>query len=414
MQNISTFPRALRRGSAVQANSDDPQAIFTEIKATLRNMKGDLNTAINAKLDPINETVTNLTSSMSAIQDQVNGSGMGGGSGNNALLPVEPEYTRAFADYARKGGHEEDLRVANASGQRASIQAAMSVGDNSNGGYLAPSEWDRKLHERQRATSPLRRMASVQLTSVGEYHTLWNTDEFGSGWVGETAARPQTSTASLAQIQFAAGDIYANVAITQRLLDDAAFNVESWLADRLQAEFNRQENIAFISGDGVNKPCGLLTYVAGGVNETRHPGGPVQDVEAPITYDGLVDFAYGLGAPYRQNAAWLMSSLTAAHIAKLKDGNGNPIWREGLIAGQPATLLGRVVEIEEALPGPEAGNLAIAFGDFKAGYLINDRTGVRILRDPYSNKPFVMFYNTKRVGAGVLDPFALRFLRVSA
>ena len=260
----------------------------------------------------------------------------------------------------------------------------------------------------------MRRIATVQLTSVGAFTSLWSNDQWGSGWVGETAARPQTTTAGLAPIPFAAGEIYANAAPTQRLLDVGAINVDNWLSASLEREFNRQENIAFIAGDGVNKPYGLLTYAPGQVNAERHPGGPLTVAEAPISYDGLVDFSYGLAAPYRQNACWLMSSLTAAAIAKLKDGNDQPIWREGLIVGQPATLLGRPVEIDEGFPPPVAGNLTIAFGDFKAGYLINDRLGTRILRDPYTNKPFVNFYATKRVGAGVLDPHAIRLLRVPA
>lgn len=174
------------------------------------------------------------------------------------------------------------------------------------------------------------------------------------------------------------------------------------------------ERSGFLSGTGVNKPAGLLTYTPGGVNENKHPGGPLTVVTAAITIDTLTDFLYGLDAAYRRNATWLMSSLTAAFIAKIKDADGRPIWRQSLIVGQPDTLLGRPVEIDEAMPGPTAGNLAIAFGDFAAGYLINDRFGTRILRDPYTNKPFVNFYVTKRVGAGVLDPFAVRVLKVAA
>jgi HK97 family phage major capsid protein len=260
----------------------------------------------------------------------------------------------------------------------------------------------------------MRRLATVQVTGVGAYTSLWSDGAWGSGWVGETAARPQTTTPTLAPIPFATGEVYANAAATQRLLDDAAMNVDNWLTTSLEAEFNRQENIAFLAGDGVNKPHGLLTYAPGFVNETTHPGGPLTVVDHALDYDGLVDFTYGLEAPYRQNATWLMGSLTAAAIAKLKDGNGQPIWREGLIVGQPATLLGRPVEIDEGMPAPTAGNLAIAFGDFRAGYLINDRIGTRILRDPYTNKPFVMFYATKRVGAGLLDPHAIRLLRLPA
>jgi len=159
---------------------------------------------------------------------------------------------------------------------------------------------------------------------------------------------------------------------------------------------------------------GLLQHVAGGAGAAAHPGGSLTVVEAAIGVDALIDFMYGLAAPYRQNATWLMSSLTAAALTRMKDANGNLTWRESLIVGQPATLLGRPVEIDEGMPGPEAGNLAIAFGDFRAGYLVNDRIGVRVLRDPYTNKPFVNFYCTKRVGGGLLDPNAIRLLRIPA
>jgi len=190
--------------------------------------------------------------------------------------------------------------------------------------------------------------------------------------------------------------------------------VESWLKNSVREEFNRQEGIAFIAGDGTNKPAGLLTFAEGGVNAASHPAGALDVTEAAITVDGLIDFMYGLPAPYRQNATWLMNSLTAAVLTKLKDADGNLIWRESLIVGQPSTLLGRPVEIDEAMPAPTAGLMPIAFGDFKAGYLINDRIGTRVLRDPYTNKPYVMFYVTKRVGGGVLDPTAIRVLKVPA
>ncbi|MDP3675767.1 MAG: phage major capsid protein, partial [Novosphingobium sp.] len=217
---------------------------------------------------------------------------------------------------------------------------------------------------------------------------------------------------------FAAGEIYANPAITQRLLDDAHFNIEQWLADQLEAEFNKQETIAFISGDGTNKPRGLLTYVTGGASETTHPGG-VLTVETAasataVAADELVTLMYNLAAPYRQNATWLMNSVTGGEIARLKDANGAYIWRESFMVGQPPTLLGRPVEFDEAMPSSAAGLIAIAFGDFKSGYLINDRIGSRILRDPYTNKPFVQFYATKRVGGGVADPNAIRLLKMAA
>lgn len=395
------IPRALRTPVFAAAGGSDEARILSE-----------LSTGVRGFIDRSQTTIDNVVASMEAMQRQLDAGGgiLAGG----PSLPVEPDYTRAFASYFRKGEGDDFLRAANAAGERATIQAAMSVGDNSSGGYLAPVEWDRKIAEAQRSTSPMRRLATVQVTGVGAYTTMWNNDQWGSGWVGETAARPQTTNASLSPIAFASGEIYAMPAATQRLLDDAAINVDAWLIQSVEKEFNRQEGIAFLSGNGVNKPAGFLTYAEGGTNAATHPGGAIDVTEVAITVDSLIDFTYGLAAPYRQNAAWVMSSLTAAAIAKMKDDNGQLIWRESLIAGQPSTLLGRPVEIDEGMPGPAAGNLAIAFGDWRAGYLINDRLGTRILRDPYSSKPYVLFYVTKRVGGGVLDPNAIRLLKVPA
>lgn len=408
-RGASALPAALRRTPSpiVRADNRDPAAFFNQLSGAVAGLRS----TVEGALSEDREQIANLAAAMEAIQQQVGG---GITPENGVISAVEPEYTRAFASYARTGGSLDTLTAANATGDRAQVHAAMSVGSNTDGGYLAPVEWDRKLHERQRVNSPMRRLATVQVTGVGAFTSLWSDDQWGSGWVGETAARPQTTTASLSPIPFAAGEIYANAAATQRLLDDAAMNVENWLATSLEREFNRQENIAFLSGDGVNKPHGLLTYIPGGVNEATHPGGALTVVEAAIGYDGLVDFLYGLDAPYRRNATWVMSSLTASVIAKLKDADGQPLWRQSMIVGQPDTLLGRPVEIDEGMPPPAAGNICIAFGDFARGYLINDRIGTRILRDPYTNKPFVMFYATKRVGAGVLDPHAIRLLRLPA
>lgn len=341
------------------------------------------------------------------------------GLGSTDSLSADPAYTATFASYFRRGQDEAGVIEANASGRRSEIQAAMSVGDNSSGGYLAPTEWDRQVRKAQTVKSSIRRISQVVSTQVGAYSTLWNTDTWGSGWVGETAARPITTATSLVPVTFAAGEIYAQPSITQRLLDDADFDVEGWLATSVSDEFDRQEGIAFIAGDGVNKPFGFLQYVTGGAADGRHPGGnlvvmPSGAADKIPGPDTLVDFVYGLPAPYRANATWLMNSGTAAIIRKMKDADGRFIWAEGLISSQPATLLGRPVEIEEGMPSVGAGTMPIAFGDFRAGYVINDRFGVRVLRDPYTVKPYVNFYTTKRVGAGVLDPRAIRLLRVAA
>ncbi len=407
--HIPPTPRALQRGLlAVRAQAPRPGNITSieDLNAAFTNFKAhydERQNRIEAALDE------------GAVQSAaLKLNGIGG------EISPEPEYTKTFAAYFQKGSTEAEatLKEANAQGTRATIQAAMSVGDNSSGGYLAPVEWDRKILKEQLARSPMRRLATVKQTGVGAYTTLWNAGGWGSGWVGETAARPATETADLRPLEFATGEIYAEPAATQRLLDDSVLNVEDWLATELSDEFDRQEGIAFLAGDGVNKPRGLLTYVTGGASDGQHPGGNIvrfnsgSATDIP-TGDTLVDFKYQLAAPYRQNASWLMNSQTAAYIAKMKDGQGNYIWREGLIADEPPRLLGRPVEIDENMPNIAAAAMPIAFGDFAAGYLINDRIGIRVLRDPFTNKPFVKFYTTKRVGGGVRDPRAIRLLTIA-
>ncbi len=411
---ISTFPAALLcapRANApraiVRASDSDPTQLFAELNSAVRDMRANSDARLTAIEAAVNDRLTfNATDALGNL---------GGGSG----IAPDPEYTALFASYFRGGREEEAVRAANAVGHRATVQAAMSTSSDSNGGYLAPVEWDRTIAKAQLALSPIRRLATVRTTGVAAYTTLWHERGWGTGWVGETAARPATTTGTLLPITFPTGEIYANPSATQRLLDDAEIKVEEWITSEVTEEFDRQEGVAFVSGDGVNKPMGFLQYVVGGTGAATHPGGTLSvaasgSADSIPGGDVLVDFTYGLAAPYRQNATWVMNSSTAAAIAKMKDGQGNYIWREGLIAGQPATLLGRPVELDEAMPNIGANALAIAFGDFRAGYLINDRIGTRVLRDPYTNKPFVTFYTTKRVGGGVADPNAIRLLKIAA
>lgn len=406
--NAGAAPRALV--GTVRAESGDPRTILNE----LSNAFVDFRQRNDARLGDIEAALDESTVRAAALQ--INGGG--------SRQPVDRAYTETFGSYFRKGSDEPDLRQANATGYRATVHAAMSVADPSSGGYLAPTEWDRRVQEELLILSPMRRIADVRSTTVSAFSTLWNNRGFASGWVGETAARPETATASLDPIEFPAGEIYANPAITQRLLDDADFDVAAWLSSQVAQEFAIQEGIAFITGNGVNKPNGLLTYAPGGVNAATHPGGALEvensgsaaalGANDGAASDRLVQFLYNLATPYRRNGTFLMNSQTASAIARLKNGSGDYIWRDGFKAGEPATLLGRPVEIDETMPAIAAGTLPIAFGDFKRGYVINDRMGVRVLRDPYTAKPYVLFYTTKRVGGGLMDPNAIRLLKISA
>lgn len=385
-----------------RANSD-PSTMLANLNAAF----GEFKSKQIARIDAIEAAVDGALSASAVASLGVRGA-----------LASDPNYTEIFSSYLRGGSGEADLRAANAEGYRAQVNAALSSGSAGAGGYLAPTEWDREVRKKLENLSPMRRICNVQVTGVQAFTTVWNNGSWGTGWVGEEAARPETTTPTLYSLEFASGEIYSNAAVTQRLLDDAEIDAEGWLLSEIATEFMRQEGIAFISGNGVNKPFGLLTYVTGGAAAGRHPGGNLTVVNSGNASllnspDVLIDFAYSLPAPYRQGASWLMNSTTAATISKMKNSTGDYIWREGLTPGQPATLLGYPVEIDENMPAIAANALPVAFGNFQQGYLINDRMGTRLLRDPYTNKPFVNFYATKRVGGGVLDPNAIRLLRIA-
>lgn len=314
----------------------------------------------------------------------------------------DKEYSASFDAHMRKGD----------------VQANLNKGTAEEGGYLTPVEWDRTITDKLRDESPMRELAQVQPTSKAGWTKLFNMGGTGSGWVGETDQRPETATPVLAALGFGHGEIYANPAATQQILDDSEINIEAWLASEVQAEFAEQEGLAFISGDGVKKPAGILTYVTGGANATKHPFGAIKvtnsGAAADISSDAALDLIYALPKKYRQNARFLTNNLTIAKLRKLKDGQGNYLWQPSAQAGQPATFHGYGLAEDENMPDVAANAVPILFGDFKRGYLIIDRMGVRVLRDPYTKKPYVLFYTTKRVGGGVQNPECLRAMKVAA
>lgn len=401
---LATMPRAIV--PPVRADASDPKAIlaslatgFEEFKATHNARVGDIEAALDGQ-------AIQLAASKAS-------------GGVMSAAPVDREYTDTFTGFVRAGIGEADLKASNAIGPRGLIMAAMSESSLADGGYVAPVEWDRRINQALIPLSPMRMISQLRTTSVQAYSTVWSDQGWGSGWVGETAARPNTANAQLSPLVFPTGEIYANPAVSQRLLDDALIDVGQWIPEQLAIQFARQEGVAFVTGDGVNKPAGFLTYAAGGTNAAVHPGGSLDVVNSGAAssipnLDILKDFMYGLASPYRPNATWLMASPTGAVLAKFKTTTGEYLWQPSTIVGQPDTFMGRPVYFDEGMPSVAAGNLAIAFGDFRAGYVINDRMGVRVLRDPYTNKPFVSFYSTKRVGGGVLDPRAIRVMKISA
>ncbi|MBA4270142.1 MAG: phage major capsid protein, partial [Methylobacterium sp.] len=260
-------------------------------------------------------------------------------------------------------------------------------------------------------------LATVRTISSGTYKKAFSTTGPASGWVGETAARPQTSSPTLAELSFPAMELYAMPAATQTLLDDAIVNIDQWIAEEVESAFAEQEGAAFVSGDGIDKPKGFLAYPM--VAEASWNWGSIGVLNTGVAgafatanpSDILVDLVYALKAGYRQNASFVMNRKTQGAVRKFKDSTGQYLWQPPASIGAPATLMGFPLVEAETMPDMANNAIALAFGDFRRGYLVVDRAGVRILRDPYSAKPYVLFYTTKRVGGGVQDFAAIKGLR---
>ena len=305
-------------------------------------------------------------------------------------------------------------------GQTVELKAFTGVSGDA-GGYAVPREIDAAIDRTLTAISPIRRVAQVVKVGSAGYRKLVTTGGTPSGWAAETDPRPGTATPVFAEIAPPSGELYANPSASQAMLDDAAFDVEAWLASEIATEFARAEGAAFVTGTGVNRPKGFLTNPVSAAGDATRPFGTLQYLPSGAAGDfgaqpqeRLIDLVQSLRAPYRQGACFVMNAATVARIRKFKTSDGAFIWSPGLIAGQPATLLGYPVIEAEDMPDVAAGSLGIAFGNFRLGYLIAERSETAILRDPYSNKPFVGFYATKRIGGCVVNAEAVKLMRFSA
>ena len=322
-----------------------------------------------------------------------------------AVVASAPEAKAAFEGYVRTG-RELGLE----------LKAGLSSASNS-GGYVVPPETERAIERRLMATSPMREIATVRTVASGVFRKPVSTAGIASGWVAETAARPETDPATLALLEFPAADLYANPAATQSLLDDALVDLDEWLASEVEDAFAAQETAAFVTGDGVNKPKGFLGYSI--VTDASQTWGDIGYVASGAAgafassspSDRLIDLIYAPKAQFRPNGRFVMNRKTVSAVRKFKDADGNYIWSPASRPGETASLLGYPVTEIETMPDIAANSHAIAFGDFQRGYLIVDRAGVRVLRDPYSAKPYVLFYTTKRVGGGVQNFDAIKVMK---
>jgi HK97 family phage major capsid protein len=298
----------------------------------------------------------------------------------------------------------------------------LSIGVGAEGGVAVPIEIDRAIEETLVNVSPIRAIADVVKVGTASYRKLVAVGGIASGWVSETAGRPETATPTFSEIAPPMGEIYANPAATQPMLDDAMFDVEGWLAREIATEFARAEGVAFVSGSGSGQPKGFLTYPVATTADAARPFGTLQYVPSGAAgafigtnpADRLIDLVHALRAPYRQGAVWVMNSNSISVIRKFKDTTGDFIWRQGLQEGEASTLLGYPVVEVDAMPDIAANSLSIGFGQFRSAYVIAERGETAVLRDPYSNKPFVHFYATRRVGGALVNSEALKLMRFSA
>ena len=336
----------------------------------------------------------------------------GGGTYTGSLnTAAAGEYDKAFMAWARKGVGEDALATL-------SPRAELSTLSDPDGGFVVPERLDKDIDRLAVDSVAMRRLATVKSGLRGDYKRPFSKGGATGGWVGEKDSRAETDSPELALFNPPWSELYALPKVTQTLLDNSDFDVAGWLLDELLATEVEMEGAAFILGNGVKQPKGVLDYdtIANASWAWGKIGYIASGEAAAFTnVDKLIDLQHALKPVYRRNATWLMNDSTWAHIRKFRDGEGQLVWRPGLEPGAPDVLLGKPVEIDDNMPDIAADALPIAFGDFKRGYMIGDHAvGRRLLRDPYTEKPYVKFYQTKRTFGGVINFEAIKLLKVAA
>ncbi len=328
---------------------------------------------------------------------------------------------KAFNAYLRNGD-ESYMRDRHLE-EKASSTDRLHVADNTSGGYLVATETSDKINSILRSTASIRSVANVIQIESATYEVLVDRNDLGSSWINDSEnAVMRTDTPNTDIIKIHLSEMAALPKVSQRLLDDGAFDIESWLVERISNKFARIEGASLINGTGSSQPTGILRYtLTAYVPNTQNwqklsyiATGHASDFKNDNPTDSLIDLVYSLSAPYRANATFVMNSKTAGAVRKMKDADGRFLWGDSMVTGEPARLLGYPVLIAEDMHDVGANQYPIAFGDFNAGYTIVERPDMRIQRDPFTQKPHVLFFATKRVGGGVVDFDAIRLLKVAA
>ncbi len=364
--------------------------------------KGSADPLYQEHLAKINHSLNNYKQRVDMIETAVSRPALGANTDTKSGVPSE--YSKAFRTYLRKGMD---------AGLEALESKALSVGSDSDGGYLVTETMSesivRKIHE----SSPMRALARVEIISTDALDVIEDASDASASWTGETDSVTDTTTPQVGKHTIFTHEMYAQPKATQKLLDDAAIDVEMWIAEKVANKFARMEAGAFVSGDGTNQPKGILSYADG------TSWGEIEQVASgtsgEVTADGLVALYYSLQEDYARNATFLMNRAVTQNVRLLKESTTDQyIWQPGLAAGAPDTLLGVPVAQAADMPVASADSLSVAVADFSQAYLIVDRIGLRVLRDPFTDKPFVKFYTTKRVGGEVVNFDAIKVMTLSA
>lgn len=411
----------------VGADASDAGKILAELQKTFADFKAERDKEIadlrkgmgdvvqTEKVDRINNEITKLQGSIDEVNALVAAMRVGGAGGGGQLSADEQAHAKGFNSYFRKGA-EAGLR-------ELEVKAAATTDNDPNGGYLVDKTTEQTIDRVLGTVSAIRSIASVMTISTARYDKLVNQGGATGGWVGEKASRPETNTPTLAALQFPAMELYANPSATQTMLDDGRIDIGAWLGDEVSITFAEKEGLAFYSGDGVNQPRGLASYTM--IADASYAWGKVGFVTSGVAAalsdsthsgaDGILSLVYAIKQGYRTNARFLMNRKTQAAVRKFTSlgDEKNLLWQPSLQLGQPATLVGYPITDDDNVADITNNTFPIWFGDFKRGYLIVDRAGIRVLRDPFTNKPYVMFYTTKRVGGGIQNFEAIKALKVS-
>ncbi|TLP56512.1 phage major capsid protein [Parasedimentitalea maritima] len=378
----------------------DAAPLILEVTQEMNGFSGDFKEFredINAKLKQTEERVTMLDrKTQMTARPQL-----------SAGVELGAPHQKAFQSYLRSGD-DDGLRGLQLDGK------SLSTAVNSDGGYLVDPVTAETVTSVLQSTASIRSIAAVVTVEATSYDVLIDHTDVGAGWATETDPSVETGTPVIDRITIPLHELSALPKASQRLLDDSAFDIESWLAGRIADKFARAEASAFLNGDGIDKPTGILTHpvVDNDSWSWGNVGYVVTGSDGSIgDGDAIVDLVYALGAQYRANGVFIMNSKTAGLIRKLKDGDGRFLWSDGLAAGEPARLMGYPVLVAEDMPDVDSNSYSVAFGDFSAGYTIAERPDLRVLRDPFSAKPHVLFYATKRVGGDVSDFAAIKLLK---